>query len=65
MPCYEFEDRVVWGLTLRMVDELLELRGSRGRVMVARAGAVRQPAASSSGTLNGAPGTSRTSRGTR
>lgn len=28
MPCYEFEDRVVWGLTLRMVDELLELVGA-------------------------------------
>lgn len=27
MPCYKFEDRVVWGLTLRMVDELLELVG--------------------------------------
>lgn len=28
MPCYEFEDRVVWGLTLRIVDELLELVGA-------------------------------------
>jgi len=28
MPCYKFEDRVVWGLTLRMVDELLELVGA-------------------------------------
>ena len=28
MPCYKFGDeRVVWGLTLRMVDELLELVG--------------------------------------
>ena len=27
MPCYRFDDRVVWGLTLRMVDELLELVG--------------------------------------
>jgi 8-oxo-dGTP pyrophosphatase MutT (NUDIX family) len=25
MPCYEWEGRVVWGLTLRMVDELREL----------------------------------------
>jgi 8-oxo-dGTP pyrophosphatase MutT (NUDIX family) len=28
MACYKFEDRVVWGLTLRMVDELLELVGA-------------------------------------
>lgn len=28
MSCYKFEDRVVWGLTLRMVDELLELVGT-------------------------------------
>lgn len=25
MPCYRFEGRVIWGLTLRIVDELLEL----------------------------------------
>jgi 8-oxo-dGTP pyrophosphatase MutT (NUDIX family) len=25
LPCYRWEDRVIWGLTLRMVDELLEL----------------------------------------
>lgn len=24
MPCYTFEGRVIWGLTLRIVDELLE-----------------------------------------
>lgn len=24
-PCYRFEGRVIWGLTLRMVDELLEV----------------------------------------
>jgi 8-oxo-dGTP pyrophosphatase MutT (NUDIX family) len=27
MPCYEYGGRVIWGLTLRMVDELLELVG--------------------------------------
>jgi len=27
MPCYKLDERVVWGLTLRMVDELLELVG--------------------------------------
>ncbi len=27
MPCYHFGDRVIWGLTLRIVDELLELVG--------------------------------------
>ncbi|HVN30991.1 MAG TPA: CoA pyrophosphatase [Thermoanaerobaculaceae bacterium] len=30
MPCYRFQDRVIWGLTLHMLDELLELLGSRG-----------------------------------
>ncbi len=25
MPCYHFGDRVIWGLTLRIVDELLRL----------------------------------------
>lgn len=25
MPCYKWEERVVWGLTLRMVEELVEL----------------------------------------
>ena len=25
MPCYRFEGRVIWGLTLRIVDEVLEL----------------------------------------
>ena len=25
MPCYTFRDRVIWGLTLKIVDELLEL----------------------------------------
>ena len=28
MPCFKFEGRVVWGLTLRMVDELRELLGA-------------------------------------
>lgn len=30
LPCYRFEGRVIWGLTLRVVDELLEAlaRGS-------------------------------------
>jgi 8-oxo-dGTP pyrophosphatase MutT (NUDIX family) len=28
MPCYKWGERVVWGLTLRMVDELLELVGA-------------------------------------
>jgi len=27
MPCYDYEGRIVWGLTLRMVDELLSLVG--------------------------------------
>jgi 8-oxo-dGTP pyrophosphatase MutT (NUDIX family) len=27
MPCYRWGDRVIWGLTLRMVDELVELAG--------------------------------------
>ena len=30
MPCYKWGERVVWGLTLRMVDELLELVGTAG-----------------------------------
>jgi 8-oxo-dGTP pyrophosphatase MutT (NUDIX family) len=25
LPCYHFRDRLIWGLTLRMVDELLDL----------------------------------------
>lgn len=25
LPCYRYEGRVIWGLTLRMLDELLEL----------------------------------------
>jgi 8-oxo-dGTP pyrophosphatase MutT (NUDIX family) len=25
MPCYEYEGRVIWGLTLRIVDEVLEI----------------------------------------
>lgn len=25
MPCYRYRERVIWGLTLRIVDELLEL----------------------------------------
>ncbi|HEV8629663.1 MAG TPA: CoA pyrophosphatase [Thermoanaerobaculia bacterium] len=25
MPCYRWDGRVIWGLTLRMIDELLEL----------------------------------------
>lgn len=28
MPCYRFEGREIWGLTLRMVDELLEVSGA-------------------------------------
>jgi hypothetical protein len=27
MPCYRWGERVIWGLTLRMVDELVELAG--------------------------------------
>jgi hypothetical protein len=25
MPCYTYRGRVIWGLTLRIVDELLEV----------------------------------------
>jgi hypothetical protein len=25
MPCYRWEGQVIWGLTLRMVDELVEV----------------------------------------
>jgi 8-oxo-dGTP pyrophosphatase MutT (NUDIX family) len=28
MPCYRWEGRVIWGLTLRIVDELLEVAGN-------------------------------------
>ncbi len=31
MPCYRFEGRVIWGLTLRIVDELLELVAAGAR----------------------------------
>jgi 8-oxo-dGTP pyrophosphatase MutT (NUDIX family) len=31
MPCYDYEGRIVWGLTLRMVDELLALVDGAGR----------------------------------
>jgi len=27
MPCYRFDGRVIWGLTLHMLDELLEVLG--------------------------------------
>ena len=27
MPCYTFEGRVIWGLTLKIVDELIETAG--------------------------------------
>ena len=27
LPCYEFDGQTIWGLTLRMADELLELLG--------------------------------------
>lgn len=27
MPCYTFEGRVIWGLTLKIVDELIEVAG--------------------------------------
>ena len=30
MPCYKWGERVVWGLTLRMVDELIELLDADG-----------------------------------
>jgi len=30
MPCYRFEGRVIWGLTLHMLDELIELLGQSG-----------------------------------
>lgn len=29
LPCYHFEGRVIWGLTLRMLDELLQIAGAR------------------------------------
>jgi 8-oxo-dGTP pyrophosphatase MutT (NUDIX family) len=32
MPCYRFEGRVIWGLTLHMLDELLELLAEAGAV---------------------------------
>jgi len=32
MPCYRFEGRVIWGLTLHMLDELLELLAEVGAV---------------------------------
>jgi 8-oxo-dGTP pyrophosphatase MutT (NUDIX family) len=32
MPCYRFEGRVIWGLTLRMLDELLQLLASTNGV---------------------------------
>jgi 8-oxo-dGTP pyrophosphatase MutT (NUDIX family) len=32
MPCYRFEGRVIWGLTLHMLDELLELVAEAGTV---------------------------------
>lgn len=28
MPCYHYEGRVIWGLTLRIVDEILEITGT-------------------------------------
>jgi hypothetical protein len=27
MPCYTFQGRVIWGLTLKIVDELIEVAG--------------------------------------
>jgi hypothetical protein len=30
MPCYRFEGRVIWGLTLHMLDELLGLLAGSG-----------------------------------
>ena len=27
LPCYRYDGRVIWGLTLRMLDELLLLMG--------------------------------------
>ena len=30
LPCYRFEGRTIWGLTLWIVDELLELAGTGG-----------------------------------
>jgi 8-oxo-dGTP pyrophosphatase MutT (NUDIX family) len=30
MPCYRFDGRVIWGLTLHMLDELLEALGQAG-----------------------------------
>lgn len=32
MPCYRFEGRVIWGLTLHMLDELLRLLAEAGVV---------------------------------
>lgn len=32
MPCYRFEGRVIWGLTLHMLDELLVLLAEAGAV---------------------------------
>jgi hypothetical protein len=30
MPCFRFEGRVIWGLTLHMLDELLGLLAGSG-----------------------------------
>jgi 8-oxo-dGTP pyrophosphatase MutT (NUDIX family) len=30
MPCYQWRERIIWGLTLRIVDELLELSSPHG-----------------------------------
>lgn len=30
MPCYHWGERIIWGLTLRIVDELLDLAAPRG-----------------------------------
>ena len=30
MPCYHWGERIIWGLTLRIVDELLDLAAQRG-----------------------------------
>jgi hypothetical protein len=31
MPCYRFQGRVIWGLTLHMLDELLGLLSKPGK----------------------------------
>jgi hypothetical protein len=32
MPCYRYNGHVIWGLTLRMLDELANLAGGGGEL---------------------------------